>query len=131
MANEVMLNLTIERKWFDMIVDHVKHEEYRELDNPQCARLFNMHGNDHDFWRRKAVVILRNGYRMDSPTVAKCITYLAQRNRDSVRHPEWGEPRWRKRHHLVIGLGNEVARGTYAEVIEILGVKTKEEQTYD
>ena len=112
---KVELNLPIKRKWFLMIAHGVKKEEYRDCELASGVRLYNAWGRDRDYWRSKPLIVLRNGYRKDSPAIAKYITYLDLRNKETAKHPEWGEPK-RKRSHLVFGLGSTVAAGTYAEV---------------
>lgn len=113
---KVELNLTIERWWFLEIEAFNKREEYRDLDNRQVRRVFRRFRGEPDWLRSFPVILLRNGYRMDSPAIARYITYIDLRNRETAKHREWGEPMRQKRPHFVIGLGSKVASGTYAEV---------------
>lgn len=111
----IVLNLTIKRKWFDMIASGEKREEYR------CTAQVR---NASDSWcsTYSGVMVLRSGYRMDSPAVAVRITGISSRV-DEVIHPEWGET---SLPHYVIAFDKIIARGTYAEVKEWLkkgGVK--------
>lgn len=56
-----MLVLPIKKQWFDMILRGEKKEEYREIKPYWVARLVkNGYPN---------TVILRNGYRKDSPQI--------------------------------------------------------------
>ena len=109
----IILNLTIERRWFDMIERGEKREEYRELDNAQArnalcsvSRGWPTGGN---------VMVLRNGYRMDSPAVA--VRVFGFIIRLGAVYPEWGEPNYP---HYAISFDEIVSRGTYAEVKETL-----------
>lgn len=108
---KVVLNLTIKRKWFDMIVSGEKREEYRSMNNTHVknARERMLH-----CWGRYSMV-LRNGYRMDSPAVAVRLKYISAWMRTPF--PEWGEP---YSPHYVISFDKILARGTYAEVKEWL-----------
>ena len=53
-----VLHLTLEKKWFDMILSGEKKEEYREIKEYWDKRL------DHKSYD---VVSFRNGYKKDSP----------------------------------------------------------------
>lgn len=113
----VILNLTIKRRWFDMISSGEKHEEYRGLDNKQVARAFARFYRDH---KASGVMVLRNGYSMDSRAlvvrilvIEKCMTSLPE-------HPDWGEPNCP---HYSIVLGDIIHRGNYAEVKAVLDEK--------
>lgn len=112
----VLLNLTISRRWFDMIASGEKREEYRSADNRQVARtykrLFN-YGWPSVFCK----MILRNGYRMDSPALAVRMFGMSIRSGAQAEHPEWGEPTGRGS-HFVIMFDRVIAQGTYAEVKE-------------
>lgn len=109
---KIILNLTIKRRWFDMIASGEKREEYRSADNRQVAvtykRLFN-YG-----WPSASCMILRNGYSMGSPALAVRVYGIMLRNGNDSIHPEWGEPT--DRTHFAIMLGDVLVRGTYAEV---------------
>ncbi len=109
------LNLTIEARWFDMIATGVKHEEYRDCENPQVQRAYLAASNDVNYWHRPRVVVFRNGYTMKSRALAVEIIGYDLRGRESVKHPEWGEPKCR-RLHLVVKLGKILAYGSYVEV---------------
>ena len=63
------------------------------------------------------VAVFRNGYRMDSRALAVEIVGITLRGGHEAKHPEWGEPKG-KRAHLVVMLGEVVAKGTYAKVKE-------------
>ena len=114
----VALNLTIERKWFDMIASSEKREEYRDCENRQVRRAYLWAANDHYWGETKPVAIFRNGYRMDSRALAVRIVGFTLRGSNKAMHPKWGEPVNCRRAYLVVMLGEVVARGTYAEVRE-------------
>lgn len=114
----VILNLTIKRRWFDMIASGEKKEEYSDCENRQVQR-FLWACNCNDWSKYNPVAIFRNGYRMDSRALAVKIVGADMRGKSEVKHPEWGEPRCR-RQHFVVELGEIVSRGTYAEVKEWL-----------
>ncbi len=105
-----LLNLTIKRRWFDMIASGEKREEYRGEDNRQVKNA----------WERVADVemILRNGYRLDSPALLVHVYGIVLRDGNDFIHPEWGEPT--DRPHFAIMLGDVLMRGTYAEVKKAL-----------
>ena len=107
------LNLPIARKWFDMIASGKKREEYRDVDNAQCCRLFNKAGRNRCILPDGIAAIFRNGYRPDSPALVVTIEGLTMRGRGEIKHPEWGET---KTPHFVIKLGVVVSSGTYAEI---------------
>ena len=65
-------------------------------------------------------MILRNGYRMDSPALAVRTFGMSIRNGAHANHPEWGEPTCRGSHFVVM-FDRIIARGTYADVKEELG----------
>lgn len=108
------LNLTIQRKWFDMIAQGIKTEEYRDCENRQVQRAYLWAANDHYWYESKPVAILRNGYRMDSRALVVRIVGFDLRGRESVKHPEWGEPKCRRLHIAVI-LGEVLFNGKYAD----------------
>lgn len=107
----VVLNLTIRRRWMIMIATGEKHEEYRAWDNAQVARL----------WKRAvrdgmpcgAVVVLRAGYCMDSPALAVRLLDMGIRCEGEARHREWGEPLTT---HFVLRLGTVLRQGDYSTV---------------
>ena len=76
-----MIILPIKKKWFDMIKSGEKKEEYREIKPYWFKRLSKniiiFHYDGHN--RHLIEVILRNGYRKDSPTVkCKCKLRIGQ-----------------------------------------------------
>ena len=114
---KVILNLTVKRKWFDMIKSGEKREEYRSTDNAQVLNAvdrFSYRSVRHMPLGNDAVMVLRNGYRMDSPAIAVRVVWLE--SRFWTVHPEWGEPK--DRMHFAIAFDRIVAHGTYAEVKE-------------
>lgn len=70
-----MLTLPIKKKWFDMILDGEKTEEYRDITKYYLSRLSRYISKpfmpDED--KERIFVVFRNGYRKDSPSfVARC-----------------------------------------------------------
>lgn len=74
-----MLTLPIKKRWYGMIRDGEKLEEYR-ADTPYYASRFARHEG------RELHILLRNGYREDSPTM-ECVV-IPERRRGAK--PEWG-----------------------------------------
>lgn len=112
----IALNLTIWRKWFDLIRIGTKREEYRTCRNKAAMRLFNavlQYGHLPD----NAIAIFRNGYNMGSAAVAVEIAGLSLRSGDEAQHPEWGEPTDREL-HMVIQLGRVLMVAPYHDVRE-------------
>lgn len=78
-----MLVLPIKRKWFDMIRSGEKKEEYREIKDYYDKRFFAYFGGMRSIKGKymgynptlEKPVILRNGYKHDSPKI-KCICTL-------------------------------------------------------
>lgn len=68
-----MLVLPIKKKWYDMIKSGEKKEEYRELKEYYHIRFKRIFGLDYK--DKKATLILRNGYRHDSPKIM-CVCKL-------------------------------------------------------
>lgn len=117
------INLTIMGKWFDMIAQGIKTEEYRDCENRQVQRAYLWAANDRYWYESEPVAILRNGYKMDSRALVVKIVGFDLRGRESVRHPEWGEPT-RRRLHLVVKLGRVLQVGRYAALKEWLENQT-------
>lgn len=111
-----LLNLTIKRKWFDMILSGDKRDEYREVDNSQVRNAWEMIALDE--YVGYYVMVLRNGYSMGSPALAVQVYDITLRSGDDSIHPEWGEPT--DRYHFAIMLGDVLKSGTYADVKEWL-----------
>lgn len=74
--------LTLKRKWFDMILNGIKTEEYRD-DKPYWqVRLLDTWENDGKKWR----IVFRNGYSRESPSFLADVTA----SRQTGGFPEWG-----------------------------------------
>ena len=99
-----MLVLPIKRKWYEMILDGVKKEEYREISPYYASRfrnLFMFHDDrqipliptgtdEHD-------IIFRNGYSATSPSfIARCTLDVKTGN------PEWGAEKGKKYYVLTV-----------------------------
>lgn len=62
--NNRILYLTLKRKWFKMILEGIKKEEYREIKPYWTKRLKNfLKENPFDY------IIFRNGYSYDAPSL--------------------------------------------------------------
>ncbi|MDE3276651.1 MAG: hypothetical protein PUJ80_11595 [Verrucomicrobiota bacterium] len=116
----ILLNLTIKRRWFDMIASGEKREEYRKLDNMQVAKAY---ARSYCEPKVDGVIVLRNGYRMDCQALAVRVLSISLCMMSLPEHPEWGEPDYP---HYAISFGEIVYRGTYAEVKEALEKKKQE-----
>lgn len=106
-----ILNLTIRRKWLDMIASGEKREEYRRADNAQVACAWARWFNGVPLDR---VVVLRAGYTMRSLAVVVEFAGMTLRGARNVLHPEWGEERGVAR--FVLELGRVLYAGEYADV---------------
>lgn len=114
---KIALNLTIKRKWFEMIRIGTKKEEYRSADNRTVARLFNRCGIEP--FPDGLVAIFRNGYNLGSAAVAVELLMVGIRSGDEAIHPEWGEPTVRGT-HFVIRLGKVLDVGAYCTVRDMI-----------
>ena len=81
-----MLTLPIKKKWFDMIKDGVKKEEYREITPYYITRFETIH-LIHLFMPtdETAVILLRNGYKRTSPTLMVSVRLFIREGKT-----EWG-----------------------------------------
>lgn len=76
-----MLILPIKKRWFDMIKNGEKKEEYREIKPYWNSRI----GYLTVGIRRVVMVLLRNGYKSNSPTIkCKCVVTIGRGK------TEWG-----------------------------------------
>ena len=88
-----MLTLPIKKKWFDMIKSGEKKEEYREIKPYYAKRFFKNYlisgsGLDYILENNPQVnmfIILRNGYRKDSPSI-RCYVRISK----GYGRQEWG-----------------------------------------
>lgn len=72
-----ILRLTLKKKWFDMYVDGIKKEEYRQIKDYWVNRLIE--GGDPANWTKKDgdgiqwkefdLVEFKNGYGKNAPTI--------------------------------------------------------------
>lgn len=106
-----ILNLTIRRKWLDMIASGEKREEYRAVTNAQVGRLYTRACSEE---LPPAYILLRAGYRMDSWTIAVRLVGMTIRGAREIKHPDWGEARGVARYVLKLGEVFEI--GDYASV---------------
>lgn len=68
-----MLTLPIKKQWFDMILSGEKTEEYRDSTGYWRTRFYNLFGYPA-YWGEPKKVLLRNGYRKDSPYAVATVT---------------------------------------------------------
>ena len=106
-----VLNLTIRRKWLDMIASGEKREEYRRTDNAQVVRAWSRWLNS---WPDDAVAVLRAGYTMRAPAVVVEVVAMTIRGARDAARPDWGEERGVAR--FVLKLGRVLRAGEYADV---------------
>ena len=76
-----MLVLPIKKKWFDMIRNGEKKEEYRDITTYWTKR-FKKYLRDKE--RKPFEILLRNGYGKDKPTL-KCLVSIGI---------DYGLPKW-------------------------------------
>lgn len=77
-----MLVLPIKKKWFEMIVNGEKKEEYREIKPYYTTRFnklfpYNIHTNKNEVWylgdrTMPQELVFRNGYDYNSPSIKWC-----------------------------------------------------------
>lgn len=79
-----MLTLPIKKKWFDMIKNEEKTEEYRALTEYNQTRLRNVWGYPAH-WHEVHEIILKNGYAADAPKLLIKATLAVRTGR-----AEWG-----------------------------------------
>ncbi len=72
-----VLNLTLKKKWFDMILSGEKKQEYREIKPYWDSRLLN---------KRFDVVKFKNGYSKTSPEFTMELLGIER----GCGRPEWG-----------------------------------------
>ena len=80
-----MLTLSIQKKWYDMILSGEKKEEYREIKPYYDARFLHAWQGSLIGGSAPRQIRFRNGYSADSPSfVATCILDVGEGK------PEWG-----------------------------------------
>jgi len=109
-----ILNLTIRRKWLDMIASGQKREEYRDPRNAQVGNVYARCVREP--WLPLPLLVLRAGYTMQSPALAVEVVGMTLRGPREVLHPKWGEGELRGIARFVLSLGDVLARGDYAAV---------------
>lgn len=92
-----ILELTLKKKWFDMIKSGEKLEEYREIKDYWINRLQNPDGS----FKRFTHVRFRNGYSKMAPVMLRELIYI----RTDVGNPAWGAEIGKQ--YFVIDIGNE------------------------
>jgi hypothetical protein len=89
-AKPRVLHLTLKKKWFDMIADGIKDEEYREIKDYWVNRLENK-GYD--------VIQFKNGYSKDARKMTVELKGLSV----GFGFPEWGAPLYKAVFKLKLG----------------------------
>lgn len=92
MTTRNSLNLTLKKKWFDMILSGEKLEEYREIKDYWKTRLTNQkkgwaRPESHWTFNEFDSIIFKNGYAKDAPTFE--IECLGIKTGAAV--PEWSD----------------------------------------
>ncbi len=77
------LELTLKKKWFDMILAGIKLEEYREVKTFWKSRLMNDFGTFRDY----SFVRFKNGYASNAPEIT--LEWLGTKLGEAV--PEWSD----------------------------------------
>lgn len=89
-----LLYVPINKKWFDMIEQGIKKEEYREIGDHWDSRLITHGGAGMGMmigkYKEFDIVRLTNGYGTIMPT----IDVEHKGTRMGVGNPEWGAPMW-------------------------------------
>lgn len=111
---KIVLNLTIKSKWYQMIFNGIKLEEYRPCYNKQVENAFNQAREASAKQEKRLVyVILRNGYSMRSKAMAVTLYSFERRPQGCAAHPEWGEP---SLSHFVMKIRGILNVGIYEDV---------------
>lgn len=90
----VALNLTLKKKWFDMIESGEKKEEYREPKDYWKTRLLHYtYGSDTPYLTKEMImhydiVIARNGYSASAPK----LMWINEGLKLHKPNPKWCEP---------------------------------------
>ena len=80
-----MLTLTLNKKWYDMILLGKKKEEYREIKPYYTSRFEKLWHNSNKGYNDMRLIRFRNGYRSDSPSFVAIVTLDVGEGK-----PEWG-----------------------------------------
>lgn len=96
-----VLNLPIEKKWFDMIGDDIKKEEYRELKKYYHSRFQggNIKIKGRYYHPTDVLLCLTNGYGNDKPKMLLKLRGLAVR----CGKEEWGAVKDKQYYCLLLG----------------------------
>lgn len=85
------LNLTLKKKWFDMIASGEKKEEYREKKDYWIDRLCDfdecLKSNSYEHFKSFDTITFRNGYSKNAPT----IVLECKGIRIGEAKPEWSD----------------------------------------
>ena len=117
------LVLILKKQWFDMILNGIKTEEYREIKPYWTKRFSNYFGQHYDFsgeeseivWdTQKKIVVFRNGYGKDKPEFSAECTI-----REGYGKEAWGAEKDVKYYILTIHRVFGVKNVTEAELCEL------------
>ena len=92
-----MLTLPIKKKWFDMIADGTKLEEYREIKPYYTARFNKLWQGSLIGGEAKRQIVFRNGYYAESPSLIATVTIDTGPGRT-----EWGAEEGKEYYRLHI-----------------------------
>jgi hypothetical protein len=95
----IILNLTIKKKWFDMIESGEKPEEYREIKDYYVSRFIDYDAMD---FKHYDAVLFRNGYSSDSPTCLRELKFIDI----GTGIEDWGAVRGKK--YFILKLGRKL-----------------------
>ncbi len=96
-----ILSLVLKRKWYDMIANGEKLEEYRDVKDYYRTRIRNFIRRIAESKEDKLVVAFSCGRKKAD----LFMTVIGVNTYPDCLHPEWGEP---KGNHYVISLGGRV-----------------------
>lgn len=96
-----ILSLVLKRKWYDMIANGEKREEYRDVKDYYRTRIRNVIRRFAESKENELVVAFSCGRKKAD----LFLTVIAVNIFPDCLHPEWGEP---KGNHYVIALGRRV-----------------------
>jgi len=102
--NKKTLRLTLSKKWFDLIEQGIKTEEYREIKDYWVKRIKEMSLTRLEAFKHFDLVEFRNGYNPKSPQ----ITMECKGIEVGIGKVEWGAIA--DTQYFVIKLGREVGR---------------------
>ena len=95
-----ILPLVLKSKWYNLIEQGVKKEEYRTSKN--VIRMIQRWWGETKIEKKRTVVEFRRGYRVDAPRMAWIVAGVYLRRAGCFADPEMGEPTDRTHYALVL-----------------------------